>query len=377
VRRSWRPGDVGADAADAVAAARTAPGRTATLILPADVSWSDGGRVAAPRPVPPPQPVADATVASVAAVLRSGEPAVILVGGAAVADARGLSAVAAIAASGGAKVLCETFPARLRRGAGAQLAGARHLVLIGARRPVSFFAYPGKPGDLVPDGCTVHTLALPGDDIHGALDALAERTGADPSGGASDTAERPQLPTGPLDADKIAAAVGALLPEAAIVIDEAISSGSGLGGALAGAPPHDVLSLTGGAIGFGLPAATGAAVACPDRPVICLQADGSAMYTLSALWTQAREGLDVTTVLYNNRSYAILNMELERVEAGAAGPVASGLLDLSRPDLDFVSLARGMGVPAARATTGEDLAVQLRAALAEPGPHLIEAMIAG
>jgi acetolactate synthase-1/2/3 large subunit len=392
VRRSWRPGDVGADAADAVAAARTAPGRTATLILPADVSWSDGGRVAAPRPVPPPQPVADATVASVAAVLRSGEPTVILVGGAAVADARGLSAVAAIAASGGAKVLCETFPARLRRGAGtarlgrlaylgemagAQLAGARHLVLIGARRPVSFFAYPGKPGDLVPDGCTVHTLALPGDDIHGALDALAERTGADPSGGASDTAERPQLPTGPLDADKIAAAVGALLPEAAIVIDEAISSGSGLGGALAGAPPHDVLSLTGGAIGFGLPAATGAAVACPDRPVICLQADGSAMYTLSALWTQAREGLDVTTVLYNNRSYAILNMELERVEAGAAGPVASGLLDLSRPDLDFVSLARGMGVPAARATTGEDLAVQLRAALAEPGPHLIEAMIAG
>jgi acetolactate synthase-1/2/3 large subunit len=185
------------------------------------------------------------------------------------------------------------------------------------------------------------------------------------------------LPTGALDADKVAAAVGALLPDDAIVIDEAITSGSGLGAALGGAPPHDLLTLTGGAIGFGLPSATGAAVACPGRPVVCLQADGSAMYTITALWTQARESLDVTTIIYNNRTYAILAVELDRVEAGAAGPVASGLLDLSRPDLDFVSLARGMGVPAARVTTAEEVVAQLRVALAEPGPHLIEAMISG
>jgi acetolactate synthase-1/2/3 large subunit len=391
VRRSWRPGDVGADAADAVAAACTPPGGVATLVLPADVSWGDGGQVAGPRPVPPPRPAADAAVAAAARALRSGEPTVMLVGGAVVATEAPLSLAAAIASHSGARLLCETFPARMRRGAGmprvgrlaylgeiagAQLAGARHLILVGSPPPVTFFAYPGRPGDLVPEACAVHHLAPPGDDVTGALEALADLLGVGTGAGPVDTAGRPPLPGGPLDADKVAAAVGALLGEHAIVVDEAITSGSGLGAALAGAPPHDLLTLTGGAIGFGLPCATGAAVACPDRPVVCLQADGSAMYTLSALWTQAREGLDVTTILFNNRSYAILAVELDRVEAGTPGPVASSLLDLSRPDLDFVALARGMGVPGSRVTTGEELVHALRAAQAEPGPHLVEAVIA-
>ena len=392
VRRSWRPDDVGADAADAVVAAAAPPGQVATLILPADVSWGKGGRVAPPRPVPPARPVAEAAVDAAAHALASTEPAIILVGGEAVSTEAGLATAAAIAAHSGARLIGETFPARMRRGAGIvrlgrlaylgevaakQLAGARHLVLVGARSPVTFFAYPGKPSDLVPEGCTVHSLALPGDDVAGALEALADRLGVVVGGQAVEGAVRPPLPAGPLDADKVAAAVGALLPDDAIVIDEAITSGSGLGAALGGSPPHDLLTLTGGAIGFGLPSATGAAVACPDRPVVCLQADGSAMYTVSALWTQAREGLDVTTVLYNNRAYAILAVELDRVEAGAAGPVASSLLDLSRPEIDFAAVARGMGVPGVRVTTGEELVAALGLALAEPGPHLIEAMIAG
>jgi acetolactate synthase-1/2/3 large subunit len=192
-------------------------------------------------------------------------------------------------------------------------------------------------------------------------------------------AARPELPTGPLTLANAAAVVGALLPEGAVVVDEANTSGMGLPAATAGAPRHDWLTLTGGAIGYGLPAATGAALACPDRPVWCLQADGSAMYTISALWTHAREGLDVTTVVYNNGAYAILRAELQQV--GAAGFVvgdgarARSLLDLSRPSLDFVALAGGMGVPATSVDTAEGMAEALRRAAAERGPHLIEAVV--
>jgi acetolactate synthase-1/2/3 large subunit len=174
----------------------------------------------------------------------------------------------------------------------------------------------------------------------------------------------------------VAQALGALLPEGAIVSDEAITSGLTAPRHSAGAPRHDWLCLTGGAIGQGLAVGTGAAVACPDRRVVCLEADGSALYTIQALWTQAREGLDVTTILFNNRSYAILNLELSRVGA-QPGPRAQRMLDLSHPDLDFVSIARGFGVPATRATTADDLCQQLERALEEPGPSLVEAMLPG
>ncbi|MHB1928403.1 MAG: acetolactate synthase large subunit [Acidimicrobiales bacterium] len=390
VRRSWRAVDVGRDAAAAVVAARRPPGGVATLVLPADVSWSPGGEPATPEAVPAPAPAGEAAVAGAVSALRSGEPVAILIGGPAAADPAGQEAAAAVAAATGATLLCETFPARLARGAGrprigrlAYLAEAaarqlechRHLVLAGARRPVAFFAYPDLPGDLVPAGCAVHDLAGPGSDVTAALQEVAARLGA-PLADHGPAPARPHPPGGPLDASAVAAAVGAALPGAAIVVDEAVTASVGLGAALAGAPPHDLLTLTGGAIGWGLPCATGAAVAGAGRPVVCLQADGSAMYTLPALWTQAREGLDVTTVLLDNRSYAILAMELGRVEGGSAGPRARSLLDLSPPALDFVALAEGMGVPATRATTGEELGAQLERALTEPGPHLIDAALA-
>jgi acetolactate synthase-1/2/3 large subunit len=295
-----------------------------------------------------------------------------------------------VATTTGAALLGETFPANLERGAGlpavdrlgyfaemaqAQLDGVSHLVLVDAKSPVSFFAYPGKPSDLVPPDCTVHTLARPGEDAAAALDALADAVGAPAHAGAPAPATRPDHPSGAVTTESLAAAIGATLPEGAIVVDEGNTAGLFVSAGTAGAPPHDWLTLTGGAIGLGLPMATGAAVAGGERPVLCLQADGSAMYTLQALWTQAREGLGVTTVLLSNRSYAILNIELHRVGADAGGPQARRLLDLSEPDLDFCALARGMGVPARRAESAEDLADALTSGFAEPGPSLVEVVL--
>ncbi|TKA09449.1 acetolactate synthase large subunit [Actinacidiphila oryziradicis] len=388
VRRCTDASTAATDTAEAVAAAISAPGQVATVILPADVSWSGGARPAPPVPPRPPATVPDTTVGAVAEALRSGEPTAILLGGVATREPS-LRAVGRIAAATGARLLCETFPARLERGAGlpaverlgylaegamAQLDGVRHLVLAGARAPVSFFAHPGLPSLLVPDGCQVHVLATTADDIPGALGQLADMV-APHDRPVLPAAARPVPPTGALTAETAAAAIGALLPEGAIVVDEANTSGLWLPGATAGGPRHDWLTLTGGAIGQGLPLAAGAAIACPNRPVLCLEADGSAMYTISALWTHAREGLDITTVVFANRSYAILNMEFQRLGAPAGGPARRDLLDLSRPGLDFTAIARGMGVPASRATTAEDLTTQLAKALAEPGPHLIEAVV--
>jgi acetolactate synthase-1/2/3 large subunit len=387
-RTSKTPGEVGADAAAAIAAAQTAPGRLASLVLPADVSWSDGGEVGEQQPVAPPVPVDDDRIGEIATILRGDEPTVLLLGHG-VTRERGLLAASRVAAGTGARLFSETFPARIERGAGLpflerlgylseqvqwQLSGTKHLVLVGAKSPVSFFAYPGKPSELVPEGCHGHGLSVLGEDGTGALENLADLVAADQEPILAE-AVRPDLPSGPLTPQNWTDVIGALLPEAAIISDEANTSGLMVPMSTAGAPRHDVLTLTGGAIGQGLPVAVGAAVACPDRPVVCLQADGSAMYTASALWTMAREGLDVTTVVLNNRAYAILRMELSRVGAEAAGPRASRLLDLSGPDLDFVSLAQGMGVPASRATTAEELADQFAKALAEPGPHLIDAMV--
>ncbi len=232
-----------------------------------------------------------------------------------------------------------------------QLAGVEHLILIDTKSPVSFFAYPGKPSDLVPPGCTVHALVRPGEDAPEALEALAETLGAASSGPVA-AALRPDRPTGALTPQTLAAAIGAALPENAIVVDEGNTAGLSVAGATAGAPPHDWLTLTGGAIGFGLPAATGAAVAAPDRPVLCLQADGSAMYTLQALWTQAREGLNVTTVVLANRSYAILNMELHRVGADAGGPSARRLLGSHRSRARLRGPLPGDGCPGAPGRVG-------------------------
>jgi acetolactate synthase-1/2/3 large subunit len=389
VRWGTSPETLGADTAEAFRAALGPPGQVATLVVPADVSWGPGGVVAALPSRPRPQPLDVPRVTAVADALRSGEPTALLLGNGALGRA-GLMAASRVANTVGAKFFCETFPARVARGAGipeverlaylgematAQLEGVRHLILVDAKAPVSFFAYPERPSWLVPDNCEVHVLAGPSDDAVAALEALAEEVGA--PAGAARLAEirRPELPVGELNTRAIAAAVGALLPEGAIVSDEGNTSGLFSSSMTAGCPPHDWLFLTGGAIGQGLPVAVGAATACPDRPVVSLQADGSALYTLQSWWTMARYGLDVTTVLFNNHSYAILNMELQRVGVEGAGSRAREMLDLSHPDIDFASLARGMGLTAWQSRTAEEFADHLAAALATPGPTLVEAIL--
>lgn len=397
VRRTLHPGDLARDTAEAVATA--AGGTIATLIVPADLAWADGAEPARPFPLRPPPRAPEQVIDEVATLLRGDEPALILLGGDALHQV-GLEAASRIASATGTRLLAETFPARMERGAGLprvsrlaylaemaapQLAGTRHLILAGTPAPVSFFGYPGQASSLVPDGADVHLLAGPGDDVTGALTALADLV-ADGTKPTAETTARPGLPDGVLDAGTAATVIGALLPEGAIVSDESNTSGVGLGSATAGAPPHDWLTVTGGAIGHGLPMAAGAALACPDRPVLALESDGSAMYTISGLWTCARENLNVTTVVFSNRAYAILGLELARaVEAGGAaesggagvtpGGASQSLLDLSRPALDFTQLAAGMGVPARQARTAGEFAAALREALAEPGPHLIEVIL--
>lgn len=389
VRHSAGPADTGSDAAAAVAAAAGPPGQVATLVLPADACWGRGGVVAEPLVSPLGAGVDHVAVAAAAAALRSGEPCLLLIGGDGTGE-HGVEAAARIAAATGARLLAETFPARLTRGAGLpavrrlgyhpdmarhQLTGTAHLILVGARSPVTFFGYPDQPGDLVPPDSTVHPVASR--ESGAATAALAALAAAVAAGITAPVVapHRPDLPTGPLTADSAAAVVGALLPAGAIVVDESVTSGLTLTGHTAGAPRHDWLTLTGGAIGYGLAAAAGAAIACPDRPVWCLQADGAAMYAISALWTHAREGLDITTVVYRNDAYAILGTELDQL--GLAAPErARELFDLARPRLDFVSIATGMGVPARRVDTAGELADALRRAAAEPGPHLVEAVMA-
>jgi acetolactate synthase-1/2/3 large subunit len=378
VRESKSPETVGRDAAEAIEVARR--GQVATLILAADASWSEGAQ---PGPVSDEGVYVNAqdNVQLVAKALRSEKPAALLLGGHAVREP-GLRAAARIAAATDAKLLCETFPARLERGAGlpaverlgylaefavAQMEGLQTLVVVDSRAPVSFFAYPEKPSELVPEGCEVHHLS------YALLEMVADELDA-PAAGAVAPAARPAAPSGPLNAETVAQAIGARLPEGAIVSDEGNTAGLFVSGATAGAPRHDWLTLTGGAIGQGMPVATGAAVACPDRKVLNLEADGSAMYTLQSLWTQAREGLDVTTVIFDNRSYAILNLELSRVGARTDGS-AGELFDLSHPPLDFVALAKGMGVEATRAESADDLVSALDRGFASEGPYLVHAVL--
>jgi acetolactate synthase I/II/III large subunit len=375
------------DAALALAAARSRGGGVATLILPADAGWNES-----PGPAPPiaPRPRAAVHTGAVeesARALRSGAPAALLLGSAATREP-GLRAAARIAAATGARVIRDTFPARLERGgsrpraeplpyiteaAVETLAGLAHLVLAGTQPPVGFFAYPGRPSLLADPATAIHGLATPEEDAVAALEALADALGAPPAP-AVEPIERPTVPDGAIEAGSFAAVIGATLPEGAIVVDEAVTSGWLLPDATAGAPEHDWLFLTGGSIGYGIPVATGAAVAAPGRPVLNLEADGSAMYTIQGLWTQAREALDVTTVILANRSYAILAFELARVGA-EPGEATRDLLEIGRPDLDFVALAEAQGVPGRRVEDARALAAALREALAEPGPHLIEAVL--
>jgi len=390
IKTTPETGQLAADAAEAVAVAKGPPAQISTLILPADVSWGQGAEAVQPHKPQQAPPASEATVREIARVIQKSGKKVALLLGNRVLREDGLRAASQIAEKTGAKLFCEVFPTRLERGAGlpaveriaylaemasVQLDGYEHLVLVDAKAPVSFFAYPGKKSYLVPDNCTAHTLVETHEDALASLRALVEAVGASDTDPKLQSAERPELPKGKLNAAKVCQAIGALLPDKAIISDEAQTSGVRLPSFTAGAPRHDVLALTGGSIGQGLPVAVGAATASPGRPVLALIGDGSAMYTIQALWTIAREGLDVTTIIFNNRSYGILNIELERVGADKIGPKAKAQLDLSEPAIDFVSMAKGMGVPGRRAATAEEFNAALEKAVKTRGPYLIEAIV--
>jgi acetolactate synthase-1/2/3 large subunit len=394
VRRVINAADVGRAAAEAVSVATTPPGQIATLILPANAAWDEAPASAVRAERLPPWRPSEAKIREAAAAIRrgmqTGSDTVILLSGRAL---RGEALVTAgrIAQATGARLMAQQSNARVERGAGrvmidrvpyavdkalACFADTAQLVLIGAKAPVAFFAYPGKPSSMLPEQCKVVEMAGAADDLPGALDGLADMLGV--SGKVSVVlAERcqPDLPGGALTTASIAQAVAVLSPEGAILCDESVSSGREFFPASFGAAPHDFLQLTGGAIGLGLPMATGAAIACPRRKVIALQADGSAMYTVQALWTQAREALDVVTIIFANRRYNILHTELKMVGAAAPGRNAQRMLDLVEPALDWVHLAMGLGVDAARANDATQFNDLLRTAVHRRGPFLIEAMI--
>jgi len=381
---------VGADTAEAITTAQKAPQQISTLILPADVSWGEGGQAVEADMTPVTDIASEALINKIAnELVTRGKRTAILLGRRVLLE-EGLVAASKIAEKTGAKLFTEVFPTRLERGAGlppverlaylaemasVQLKGYKNLIIIDAVEPVSFFAYPGKKSYLVPEGCTVHNLVETNQDAVGSLQALVAAVGAEQTTPKLQAADRPKLPSGKLNAAKVCQAVGALMPENAIVSDEAQTSGLKLPIFTAGSPRHDVLTLTGGAIGQGLPVAIGAAIAGQDRSVISLVGDGSAMYTIQSLWTMMNENLDVTVIILNNRSYAILNIELERVGAEGAGPKAKSQLDLSKTEIDFVAMAKGMGMPAETATTAEEFNDALAKAIREPGPHLIDAIV--
>jgi acetolactate synthase I/II/III large subunit len=382
-----RAEDVGPYAAEAIRIARTPPGDVATLILPSDASWNDGGVVAMPPRVSAPLRVEESAIDDAANILRSGEPTLILLAGTSL-RAGALAETHRIASATGARISAETFNTRIERGRGrhsigripypidlgvAAFAGIKHLILVNAIEPVAFFAYPGKPGRLQPTDCTVHVLARPEDDGPDALSRLANALRA-PRVAAPASSAIAAPATGAVTSEALAQTLTALLPENAVVIDEALTFGFALYPGTDNAPPHDWLQLTGGAIGDGLPLATGAAVAASSRRIVNLQADGSALYTVQALWTQAREKLDVTTVILSNRRYAILIDELVNVGA-QGGPASRELFSLGDPDIDWVKIAGGFGVEGARADTMEQFADLFTHANRGDGPFLIELVI--
>lgn len=388
VRTSARAADVGRDAAAAVQAARASQGQIATLILPSDTSWDEGGVVAEALVVPAPPTLDPFAVQNAARVLRSQRNVLVLLAGrAALAASQALAW--RIAQATGVTLMADFVTGHVQRGRGRlqlervpyntdmavqTLARFEHIILVNAKPPVGFFAYPGKPSKQYPERAQLHVLTRDDQDGEAALQALVDELGA-PSAAIPDPGARPDVVTGLPTPEGLAQTLAAVMPDNAIVSDESVSYGRDFYKNTYAAPAHDWLHLVGGAIGAGLPLATGAAIgAGGQRRVINLQADGSAMYSLQALWTQARERLPVTTILLNNRKYSILIGEYHAVGA-TPGPTAMSMLDLSNPNLDWVKLANGMGVEAARATTLEGCADLMRQSFRQSGPFLIELLI--
>jgi acetolactate synthase-1/2/3 large subunit len=378
---------VAAVTAEAVAASYGPPGGPVSLILPADSAWlpASGEVVLAQKPVRP-APSSGAVEAAAKAIRAATNPVVLLGGQACRAEA--LREAARLQAAG-VTVYTDTFVARQPKGAGgftpkkmqyfgemalAELQGVDLMVFAGTTIPVAFFAYPDRPSVLVPEGCATLTLSERAEDSVAGLAALADALGA-PKSGPTTPPALPDAASGKLTAYGVGAAIGRHMPEGAIICDDAVTSGAGVAAGTAAARPHEVLALTGGAIGIGLPLAIGAAVAAPDRKVLSLNGDGAAMYTIQALWTMARENLDITVVVFANYTYRILNVEMERTGAGKAGPSAKKLLDLGGPDIDFVAVAKGLGLPAVSCATAEDFEKAFEGAMGQRGPMFIEAKI--
>ena len=389
VRQVSRPSDIAEDGAEAVAASWGPPGQIASLIIPADCSWSDDIEPALPPDRPVPQMADDETVTAVASLTQHGARTAMLIGGEGLTEP-GLKAASRIAAKTGVRLIAYTFEPLMQRGAGRvpvgripyfpedaadHLGGLDHMVLCGSKSPVSFFSYPSGGGSLVPDGCALHLLVPQDGDVVGSLQALAEELSAKDDAPVQSLA-LPDKPDGPLTHEATAAVIGRCVPENAIVVDEGITVGFPAYTYTAGSAPHDWLFITGGGIGWALPVAVGAAVAAPDRNVFCLQGDGGAMYTVQALWTMARERLNVTTVVFSNRGYHILEVELQRHGLGPAGENARRMMDMDDPRIDFVQLAEAQGVDAHRANNCKQLEDILQTCLKEPGPHFVEAMMA-
>ncbi len=390
VRTSKSERDLAQAGAEAFAVAQSYPGKVATVVVPADHAWTEGSAAAAVPIIAAAPKAPEASISAAVAALKAGEGSKCLFLGGRALREDALVQAGRIAAATGCRLVSETFAARHQRGVGrvtveklpyfgeqaeAYLKDFTTIVFCGAEPPVSFFAYPGKPSWLSPEGAELVRLTSLREDALAALIALADALNAPAEPALVQAATSFPAEPGKLNSANLGAIFAELLPENAIVSDEGATQGGAAMLMCAGSARHDWLQLTGGAIGQGLPLAVGAAVACPDRKVIALQADGGGMYTVQALWTMAREQLDVTTIILNNGSYAILNIELMRVGVQNPGPKALSMLDLKNPAIDWSKMSEGMGVPAVKVETAEEFREALAGALAHKGPRLIEALL--
>lgn len=389
VRRVDQAGAIAWDTATAIAEASQHPGKIATLILPGNASWQDAGK---PYPLPDmtqtaPKAPPLARVEAIARILRSGEPVMLVLANKATRGAA-LTLAGQIAAGTGCRLGTQFFSARIERGTGrtkleripyavaqatAFLKDIRHIITVETTEPVAFFSYPDQPSLLKAEGTQLHTLVEADEDSTTGLTMLREALGLKASQPTLlQQAEDINVPVGTLTPASIAMALAAAIPENCIVVDESLTTGRETMGYTMGAKPHDMINNMGGSIGYATPVATGAALACPERRVFCMVGDGSAMYTIQSLWTQAREGLNVTTIIFANNQYAILKAEYGNMKAGTPGPQALAMMDIGNPTIDWLAMAQSMGIEAVRVTTTEDFYAALCRSVGEPGPCLIE-----
>lgn len=390
VRRTDTVKSVGVDAASAIAASRSFPGIISTLILPGETSWSDGGAAvtthAQPAPLKKPEPL---LVDHIARILQSGEQTLLVLAGRALRT-KTLELAGRIAAKTGCRLASQFFSARVERGAGRVpveripyfvdaaipfLKGVKHIITVETGEPIAFFSYPGKPSKMKPDDCSVHPFVEEDEDSYAGLEMLAEAVGALKTTAKLQERTQQAVPTGKLDPKSIALTIAAALPENAILVDESLTTGRESFGLTAGAAPHDQIQNMGGSIGFSIPASVGCALACPDRRVICMVGDGSAMYTIQGLWTQAREGLNVTTLVFANRKYQILKTEYANMGVGSPGPRALSMMEIDKPVIDWVAMGKSMGCHTARVEDAEGFFKAMQDSFKTPGPSVIEVVL--